>query len=165
MRAGESLNLNDRAAHCRTRFVVSYHQHEKRQPTEPQRPQEEYSLRRRGAFFNNRQRSASPSPSHSSKSRIGKFFNKFTTTSPSRSTLSFPLTSSTENPGGETPLGKYRISFYTLICNPIVDSSTAIASDGMPPNRPLLMMDSSRYPDHRTSTAPSESHARTCMTI
>jgi hypothetical protein len=70
------------------------------------------------SFFNNRQRSASPSSSkrsqgHSSKSLIGKLLRKFTTTSPSQSTLSLPLTSSTENIGGETPLGKYLISSLT----------------------------------------------------
>jgi hypothetical protein len=106
--------------------------------------------------FNNPQRSSPPAPAernqgHSSKSRMRRHF---TSTSPSLLTLSFLLTSSAENPGGEAPLGKLRIfSMYILNCNPIVDSSTVTAPVGMPPNRSSLMMDLPQYPDHRTPPA------------
>jgi hypothetical protein len=117
------------------------------------------------SFFNNPQRSVSPAPSerspgHSSKSRMRKLLGKFTSTSHSQSTLSLPQTSSTENPGRKTPLGKYRIfSMYILNGNPIVDSSTVAAADGSPPNRPLVTMGSSQYLDHRTPPASFGSHA------
>jgi hypothetical protein len=114
------------------------------------------------SFFNIPKRSISApsegSQGHSSKSPR-KLLSKFTSTSLSQSTLSLPLTSSTEYPLGEIPLGKYRIfSMYILNCDPIVDSSTVTAPDAITPNRSSLMMDSSQYPDHRTPRAPSGSH-------
>jgi hypothetical protein len=72
-------------------------------------------------------------------------------TSPGQWALSLPLTFSAEIPGRETPLGKCRnFSMYILNCDPIVDSSTVIAPDGMPPDHSSLTMDSSQYPDHHT---------------
>jgi hypothetical protein len=46
-----------------------------------------------------------------------------------------------------------------LNCNPIVDSSTLTAPDGMPPDGSPVMMDSSQHPDHRTPPASSGPHA------
>ncbi|KDR71408.1 hypothetical protein GALMADRAFT_143693 [Galerina marginata CBS 339.88] len=80
------------------------------------------------------QRPVSPAPLERRQGRMQKFINKFT---PSQSTLSFPLTSTTENPGGETLSG----------------SSTVTAPEGIPPNH------SSQYPDHRTPQESSGSHA------
>ena len=70
-----------------------------------------------GRLFNN---SDPPAPSkgtreHSSKSMGRKILRKIMTTSSSQSTLSLPLTLSTENPGGETSLGKYRIFSIQLL--------------------------------------------------
>ncbi|PPQ91249.1 hypothetical protein CVT25_006388, partial [Psilocybe cyanescens] len=82
----------------------------------------------------NRKRSISPAPSegsqgHSSKSKIRNFFRS-TSTSSSQWVSSLSLTSSTEIPGRETPLGKCRIFvMYRLDCNPIADSSTDITPD------------------------------------
>jgi len=158
--------MNDKAAHDNSLSltIVNMENDNSQSPKDPKKNILSGVAEPISSFFN-LQRPASPSSSkkskgHSSKRLIGKLLSSFTTTSPSQSTSSLPLTSLTENPSGEAPLGKYRISsMYTLNCNPIVDSSTAIASDGMPPTRPSLMMDSSRYPDHRTSIAPTESHA------
>jgi len=109
-------------------------------------------------LFNHSQRSISEgSQGHSSKSRGRKLLSKFTTTSPSQSTL---LTFSTENPCGGTSLGKYRIfSWYILNCSPIVDSSTVTALDGMSPDCSPVMVDSSQYPDYRTPPASAGPHA------
>jgi len=110
------------------------------------------------SFFNTPQRSV-PSESegsqgHSSKSPKWKLFSKSTNTSTRQSALSLPLTSSIENPGGEIPLGTYHFSsVYTLNYNPTVDPSTVPAPDSMPPNRSLVMVDSSQYPYHHIPPA------------
>ena len=106
------------------------------------------------SFFNNPQRSVPSEGSQGQSSKRRKLFSKSTSTSPIESTLFLLLTSSTMNPGGEIPLGKCCISsVYILNCNPIVDSSTVPAPDSMPPNHPLVMMDSPQYPDLRTPPA------------
>jgi hypothetical protein len=115
-------------------------------------------------IFSNPRHSVSPVPSERSQGRSSKNpwwkFARSKSTSPSQTTLSFPLTPSTENPGGEIPLGKYCIfSMYILNCNLIVDPSTVTVPDGIPPNRSSLTMDSSQYPDRRTTSASSGSHA------
>jgi len=105
------------------------------------------------SFFNNSQRSV-PSEGSQGHSKRQKLFSKFTSTSPIESTLFLLLTSSTMNAGGEIPLGMCRISsVYILNCNPIVDSSTVPAPDGMPPNRSSVVMDSQQYQDHRIPPA------------
>jgi len=80
-----------------------------------------------GKLFNNSQPVPSKgSQGHSSKSPGRKILSKIMTTSPSQST-SLPMTFSTENPGGETSLGKYRIfSLYILNCHPSDDGLIAI---------------------------------------
>ncbi|KAF8157273.1 WD40-repeat-containing domain protein [Crassisporium funariophilum] len=94
------------------------------------------------------QRSVSPAPSErskgrSSKSRMRKFVNTFTA---SQSTMSLPLTSTTENTGRVTPSGF---------------SSTVTAPDSIPPDLCSLMMNSAQYPDHETPPVSSGSHALT----
>ena len=119
------------------------------------------------SFFSN---PSEGSQGHSSKRPRRKLFSKFKSTSLSQSTLSQlspSLTSSTEYPGGEIPLGKYLIlSMYILNCNPIVDSTSlnVTALDGMPPNRLSLMLNSSQYPDHRILAPPTSSGSHSLST-
>jgi hypothetical protein len=105
---------------------------------------------------------ANNNPSQSTKKKlfsVVKRLGRKIKSSPSQSTLSLPLPLSTENPGGETSLGKYRIfSLYILNCHPIVESSTVTAR-GMPPDCSPVMMDSSQYPNYRTPPASSGPHA------